>query len=182
MIFVNSVEERKDFTGLVMLNARKMLLIVLFLTTGLVVGGAYLLLNSSGKEPMDFRGIKWGSLIQDVKGMKLVGEEGDLKLYEKENDPLIVMDSNVDRIIYGFFKDRFYSVIVYFHDLENFTKLKKRLVAQLGDPFQASQQGAERVFWNGDLINLLLNFDNQAGSGRLAYFFKPIQLETEVGS
>jgi hypothetical protein len=143
----------------------------------LVIG--YLVLSSTQKEPADFRGIKWGINIGDLKDMKLLAEEGDLKFFEKENESTKIGDADVEKIVYGFYKDRFYNVMIYYRSPSNFTKIQDAFSREFGKPFQPTES-EKKLFWNGENVNLLLNFDDASESGRVTYFFKPIQLEIEV--
>jgi hypothetical protein len=140
----------------------------------------YLVFSGTQKEPADFRGIKWGSNIRDLSEMKLLAEEGALKFYEKTNDRQKIGEAYVDKIVYGFHKDRFYTVMIYYTSPENFARIRDSLSSALGSPSQANES-EKKLFWNGEQVNVLLNFDDAAKSGRITYLFKPIQLEVEVG-
>jgi hypothetical protein len=144
----------------------------------LVVIG-YVFLSGAKNEPADFSGIRWGSNIRDLAGMKLLAGEGDLKFCEKENDRTKIGDADVDKIIYGFYKDRFYNVMIYYRSPLNFAKIRETLSREFGKPFQPNAS-EKKFFWSGEHVNLLLNFDDAANSGRVTYLFKPIQLEIEV--
>ena len=156
------------------------------LKLGLIVGTAavlviaYLFLTSTAKEPDDFRGIKWGSNIRDLPDMKLLAEEGDLKFYEKTNDRMKIGDVDADKIVYGFYKDRFYNVMIYYSSPAYFTRIRETLSDTFGKPFQPNES-EKKLFWNGEHVNVLLHFDDTTNSGRVTYLFKPIQLEIEVG-
>jgi hypothetical protein len=145
-----------------------------------VVAVAYLFLSNTPKEPSDFRGIKWGSNVRGLPEMKLLAEEGDLKFYEKTNDGPKIGDVDVDKIVYGFYKDRFYNVMIYYSSPASFTRIRETLSNTFGVPFQPNET-EKKLFWNGEHVNLLLNFDEATNTGRLTYLFKPIQLEIEVG-
>jgi hypothetical protein len=145
-----------------------------------VLGIAYLVISGTQKEPADFRGIKWGSGVRDLPDMKLLAEDGTLKFYEKANERKKIGEADVDQIVYGFHKDRFYTVMVYYSFPANFSRIKNTLSSAFGTPFQANES-EKKLFWNGEHVNLLLNFDDAANTGRITYLFKPIQLEIEVG-
>jgi hypothetical protein len=156
------------------------------LKVGLVVAAAavlvltYLVMSDSPKEPSDFRGVKWGSNIASLLDMKLLAEDGALKFYEKTNEQKKVGEVAVDQIIYGFHKDRFYTVMIYFHSPGEFARIRETLSGAFGNPAQVNE-AEKKLFWNSEHINLLLNFDDAANAGRIIYLYKPIQLEVEVG-
>lgn len=158
---------------------KRVLLGVLAAVLAALLGAGYLLLPNPKKEPTAFRGIKWGSNLRDLPEMTLLAEEGDLKFFEKANDLTRVGDANVDKIIYGFYKERFYNVMIYYSSPEDFAKLREALAKEFGPPFQPIES-EKKCFWNGEQVNLLLNFDEASATGRIIYLFKPIQLEIEV--
>jgi hypothetical protein len=156
------------------------------LRVGLMVAAAvaltltYLLMSGADKEPDDFRGIKWGSYIGSLPDMKLLAEDGALKFYEKTNEQKKVGVVKVDEIVYGFHKDRFYTVMIYFSSAADFTRIQETLSQTFGNPEPAKEMEKKRL-WNGEKVSLLLTFDDAANSGRIICLFKPIQLEIEVG-
>jgi hypothetical protein len=153
------------------------LVLVAVLAAILVI--AYLFLSSAAKEPTDFGGMKWGSSIRELPDMKLLAEEGDLKFFEKAGNPAKIGDVNVDRIIYGFYKERFYNVMIYFSSPSDYSRIQETLSRDFGKPLQPNQS-EKKLFWNGENVNLLLSFDEASNTGRIIYLFKPIQLEIEV--
>lgn len=144
-----------------------------------LLGAGYLLLPATKKEPSDFRGMKWGSNVRDLPEMKLLAEEGDLKFFEKANELIRIGEIEVDKIVYGFHRDRFYNVMIYYSSPADFTRFREALSKEFGPPFQPVES-EKKCFWNGDQVNLLLNFDEASATGRIIYLFKPIQLEVEV--
>lgn len=160
---------------------KKLLLtVVLPVALAVAVAGAYLFWTSPREDPADFRGIRWGENIRNLTDLKLVAEEGNLKFYERENERMTLVDVPVERIVYGFYQDRFYSVLVYFNSAAGFVKIKDGLARELGAPFQPTDV-QRKYFWSGDMVNLLLSFDDASDKGRAAFFFRPIQLEAEIG-
>jgi hypothetical protein len=151
---------------------------LLLVIVALGVAG-YMLLAGPKKEPADFNGIKWGSTIGELAGMKLLAEEGNFKFFEKENERTKISDADVDKIVYGFYKDRFYNVTIYYRLPATFAKLQEAFSREFGKPFQPNAS-EKKLFWSGEHVNLLLNFDDASNSGRVSYLFKPIQLEIEV--
>jgi hypothetical protein len=157
---------------------RVLMLVLLGVLVALLVAG-YMFLSGAKKEPADFRGIKWGTNIRELPNMKVLAEEGDLKFLERENDGMKIDDADVEKIIYGFYKDRFYNVMIYYNSPLNFAKIRETLSREFGKPFQPVES-EKKLFWNGEQVNLLLNFDDASNTGRIIYLFKPIQLEIEV--
>jgi hypothetical protein len=131
------------------------------------------------KEPDNFRGVKWGESLENVPGMKPLAEEGDLKFYEKSGDEMKFEDAQVERIVYGAYKNRFHNVLVYYRSDENFMKIKKVLSRQFGDLVQV-EQAAKKFVWSGETLNVLLSHEDSSDTGKVTYLFKPVQSEAEV--
>lgn len=161
------------------IQEKRVLLTILAAVLVGLLGAGYLLLPDTKKEPAEFRGMKWGSNVRDLREMKLLAEEGDLKFFEKAGEVTKFGDAAVDKIIYGFYQDRLYNVMIYYSSPADFVGFREALSKEFGPPFQpvASEK---KCFWNGEQVNLLLNFDETSATGRIIYLFKPIQLEIEV--
>ncbi len=158
---------------------RRALIVAMVVVLAAAMAIAYMFLPGTKKEPADFRGMKWGSDIRELPDMKLVAEDGNLKFFQKPNDPMKVGDADVDKVIYGFYKGRFYNVMIYYRSPSNFARLQEMYSSEFGKPFQANES-EKKLFWEGEQVNLLLNFDEASDTGRITYLFKPIQLEIEV--
>jgi len=162
------------------IQEKRILLTILAAVLVGLLGAGYLLLPETKKEPAEFRGMKWGSKVHDLAAMKLLAEEGDLKFFEKAGEVTKIGDAVVDKIIYGFYQDRLYNVMIYYSAPAGFPKFREALSKEFGPPFQPIET-EKKCFWNGEQVNLLLNFDETSATGRIIYLFKPIQLEIEVG-
>ena len=141
--------------------------------------GVYIYTSATQGEPGDFKGMKWGADLHGFSGMKLLAEDGDIRYYRKENDSMKVDGTEVTRIIYGFHKNRFYNAMAYFGSERAFTSLKDAFSKEFGEPLQ-TDQNANKCFWNGETTSLLLTWDDASKAGRIAFFYKPIQMEVEM--
>jgi hypothetical protein len=65
-----------------------------------------------GGEPDGFRQIKWDTPITALSDMRLVWDDGDRKLYEREHDSLEMAGAKIHRIVYTFWRGRFSEVRV----------------------------------------------------------------------
>jgi hypothetical protein len=124
-------------------------------------------------EPADFRGMKWKSSVSQSSDMQFIAEDGELKFYEKKNENLKIGDALLDKIVYGFYRDQFYSVIIYYSSLPVYSKLKEIFIQQFGEPYQPNKF-VNKYFWYGDDVDILLTFDDVLKKGRISYFYKPI--------
>lgn len=150
----------------------------LFLAAALV----FALLGCGGSpaagEPDNFRDIKWGTEFSSLSGFNQIASEGELAFYQKANDSLQVEDIKLDQVIYGFHKGRFYTAMVYF-PASGFSRMKEIMSRKLGEPTMPDKTPSKLV-WDGSNVTVLLTTAEGSDSARLAYIFKPIQLEVEL--
>ncbi len=129
-------------------------------------------------EPDGFRGIIWGSSVKDLPGAEFLAKEGDQQFYTLKGEKLTIADARIDKIVYGFYKDRLFNVMVYYTGLPNFMKIKEVLMQQYGIPDQPNQY-IDKYFWDGSKVDIFANYDDISKEGRIAYFFKPLAGEME---
>ena len=130
-------------------------------------------------EPDGFRGIKWGTNISELPDMGLVEDAGDLKYYSRLYDSMKIGDTRVDRIIYGFYKDRFYRVEISFSEFSNFTRLKATFLDQYGSGYKPYSL-LEDYWWDGSTVSIVMDYNEILGKGRIIFFFKPISEEKKA--
>jgi hypothetical protein len=128
-------------------------------------------------EPADFRGIPWGTLLEDLPDMTYLGAIGNVKSYKRENDSMVLGEIRLLSVSYIFYKGRFCSVHVGFQGPSNFNGLKTRLFEAYGEPYRPSEE-MERYFWQGAQVDMALRYSEEpTQKGSLIYWFKPIMEE-----
>ena len=127
-------------------------------------------------EPDGFRGIKWGTNISELTDMRVVETGKDSLYYVRKNDTVKIGDADIDQISYGFYKSRFFQVLVEYKGYVNFTKLKAILIGQYGKPEQPNQL-MEKYFWSGQTVDIYFDYNEMLKNGNIYYSFRPIQQE-----
>jgi hypothetical protein len=127
-------------------------------------------------EPDGFRGIKWGTNISELSDMLVVESGKDTLYYSRKDENMKVGDADIDQISYGFYKNRFFVVLVEYHGHSNFTKLKAILIDQYGKAEQPNQL-MERYFWFGGTVDIYFDYNDMHKNGNIYYSFRPIQQE-----
>ena len=125
-----------------------------------------------------FRGIKWGTEAASVSGINQIAAEGNLLLYEKNDDQLQMGEVRLEQVVYGFYKGRFYMGMVYFPSA-GFKRIEEMLTRQLGEPAKPDNTPS-KLIWDGDTVSVLLSLGESSDQARLVYLYKPIQLEVEL--
>jgi hypothetical protein len=128
-------------------------------------------------EPDGFRGIKWGTNVSALSDMRLAEDNGEEKYYQRMNDKMQIGDTELERIVYGFYKDRFFVVIVTCRHHTNFVRLKETLFQLYGRGY-APTPSVEKYYWMGDNVNVVLDFKETPQKGLIWFSYKPI-LEEE---
>jgi hypothetical protein len=145
------------------------MIIVLFMSILIFLQTA----DAMNNEPDDFRGMRWSIDISGLSGMRLIAAEGDMKFYEKQNDNLAIGDAKASKIVYGFYKDSFYSLFIYYDGIVNFSKFKNIYIEKYGEAFHPNEY-INRFSWSGTNLDILLTFDDILKNGRIVYFYRPI--------
>ena len=130
-------------------------------------------------EPAGFRGIKWGTNISELHDMYIVEDVGDLKFYTRVYDRLRIEDADIERINYGFYKNRFYRVEIRFSEFSNFMRLKTAFFSQFGEGGKPHSD-LEDYWWIGSTVNILMSYNEITYRGGITLFFRPINEEKAV--
>jgi hypothetical protein len=145
-------------------------LLLLAMVLGLLVAVSALAFQN---EPASFRGIEWGANITELGDMGLIESEGNTRDYVKKNDKMKIGDADIERIAYGFYKGRFFSVMIAFKGYINYSQIKETLFQLYGSPEKPNQfMGDYR--WLGSDVWITLEYKEILDKGIIWYFFKPI--------
>lgn len=125
-----------------------------------------------------FKGMAWAANIRDLADLKLIGEEGEQKFYVREGEALDIHGTVADKVVYGFYKGRFYNAMVYFSSRKSFDRVRDELAREHGAPFRPDDSG-NKFFWASGKVNILLTYDDAQNQGRISYFYQPIESEIE---
>jgi hypothetical protein len=120
-------------------------------------------------EPAGFGGLKWGTEISSLKpsGFYDGGITFDeVTLYRRKDDVFQIGRARVRRIYYGFWRGRFYSVLIYVKGLDNFTHLKQVCFEKFGKGYKPNSF-IERYTWGGETTGILIDYNDLLREGRL---------------
>ncbi|THB63452.1 MAG: hypothetical protein D6E12_17010 [Desulfovibrio sp.] len=136
-------------------------------------------LDGLAQEPRGFRGLEWGNSAQGVQGLTLI-EQGDSYFYVREGEILRVGEAELTNIIYGYFQDRFYTVVVEFDGFANFTMILYALETKYGRAANADMQNFQH-YWFFDTVDIYIEYDPDTSAGNVFYVYTPIMEERERG-
>jgi hypothetical protein len=128
-------------------------------------------------EPSDFRGIPWGTFIEDLVDMAYLAGIGEVKSYKRENDSMVFGSARLSSVSYIFYRGRFCAVHLGFQGVSTFERIKKGLLKTYGKPYRPGEE-MERYFWQGEQVDIALRYsDEPSPKGSVIYWFKPIMAE-----
>ncbi|MCU0589175.1 MAG: hypothetical protein MUF52_13600 [Syntrophobacteraceae bacterium] len=160
-------------------TAKTVAIAVLAMTLLLICWAMFSFLSAPpDRQTEGFQGMAWAANIRDLPELKLIGEDGDQKFYVREGESLEIHGIVADNVVYGFYRGRFYSVMVYFSSMASFNQVRDRLAREHGSPFRHDESGL-RLFWTSGKVHILLTYDEPLSQGRISYFYQPIESEIE---
>jgi hypothetical protein len=126
---------------------------------------------SLGAQEADgFRGIKWGSDIKSVKGsMRYIRTDpsyGGIKLYSRKDDELKIGEAILESVEYGFWQDKFCTVVINFQGNSNFSSLKDTTFKKFGSGYQINPF-IENYVWDGEIARMMLDYKEILKKGYL---------------
>ena len=125
-----------------------------------------------GTEPDGFRGIKWGTSIDNLAGMKHLrtypGFEGIL-IYTKKDEDLRIGTANLKEVHYHFWQGKFFSVWIYTVGSVNWPGLKEATFEKFGAGYQDNED-IENFVWGGPQTMMTLKYSEITEKGALFIF------------
>ena len=99
--------------------------------------------------PTDFRGIKWGTPIKNIQGLKKIDSYEDRTHYIRKSDKLIVADKPVERILYHAIDGKLIAVTVNFTGYDTYLSIERLMKNLYGKPDDVSNTttGIERTWF-----------------------------------
>ena len=131
---------------------------------------------SSEKEPKGFRGIEWGTDINNMSSMAFDGKSSGSRIiyYTKKNEKLKIGVVNAKKITYGFYNGRFCSVYIYYRDPFRYA-MYNILETAYGKPIRENLLGVPNYLWENQRIAIRqFIFTDPEINDFVTYNFKPI--------
>jgi len=130
-----------------------------------------------GLEPAGFSGIKWETELSSLKEMKLFTKESNVGYYLRGDDAYKLKSGKVIPIYYGFWKDKFYVVVVKTKQVSDWEALKESVFEKYGagaKPFS----NQEEYLWVGKDATMALRYDSNSKSG--TYYIRSHTMEKKM--
>ncbi len=122
-----------------------------------------------GAELEGFRGINWGtdlSMLSDMVPSEADSSSSEINTYLRNGDELTIGAASLERIEYGFWKDKFCGVKVVTKGYSNWTGFRDVMFEKFGKG-DLTTKGQEEYFWSGEKTNMVLQYDRTTTIGVL---------------
>lgn len=120
--------------------------------------------------PNGFRDITWGTPLSKLTGMVVADNSGQVKYYRRTGDPLNLGEAELKRISYGFYKGKFYSVLIEFEGEANFEKAKTHLLTTYGETARIGSGGTSYMWGTADGASVNLKYSEITQQGYVFFF------------
>lgn len=130
-------------------------------------------------EPNGFRGITFGTSIDELPYMEKIRSTQHYEVYRKKGDKLEMDGVELNEIRYMFINKKFIGVTCVYTGLQNFDKLKKILTDRHGESIERSKQSkADRDYiWYGKNIpvRIMIIYSESYNVGSVAFIYKTLK-------
>lgn len=126
-----------------------------------------------------FRGQKFGTPLSEFQGLTLDKDKGDIKLYVKKDDNLVLGPVKLETIVYHFFQDKFYAVSLHTQERDDTLNLLRVALLAFGAGNQRPNARDDLdQSWQGKTAEAFFNVNSKTDKGSL--FIRENQLGAEV--
>ncbi len=107
-------------------------------------------------EPVDFRGVAWGSAVeQHASELRQVRKDDDVLVYVRNGEKMSMGQAEILKIAYRYFKDKFSAGIIQIYGGANKRYLRDALIDAYGEPVRLSKR-QELDTWDGETVQIVL--------------------------
>jgi hypothetical protein len=129
-------------------------------------------------EKNGFRDFKFSMSIDLFQNFKLIetSKDGFSKYYEKTDEVKKIGDYDTDRIIYGFYKDKLYIVMIYIKSYSNSKGILGIFESQYGKGYQANRYMNDYT-WFGKTITLSYDENSLTNDSKIFLYTNQFDIE-----
>jgi hypothetical protein len=145
----------------------------------LLVFGMFFILVEAGVAAdiqTGFGGIDWGISLNQVSGCEKIEERENIQYCIRSDQSHTLLGEIIPAVLYGFYQETFFAVIIGIEDDEAYIQTKNRLVERLGVPETAfDREGIVSTHkWTDRSVQIELFNDKSEQGFKLAYYYLPI--------
>lgn len=129
-------------------------------------------------QPDGFRGMKWGTRVENLKHLDLLEQAGGFEVYAKTDDKLSIGEVGLKKIVYMFYKGTFAGLVIEYESASNY-RIIQRTLADVYGPGQVLSGPKKKHHWDGFDIFIGHEFNIGTNKGRIVYAYKPVMEKSE---
>ena len=121
-------------------------------------------------------GVKWKTDISTLKNFEKLWQTDIVSFYVKPDVSHTLYEIQVPGVVYGFYSGMFFAAYVKIDDPAVYSRLKRKLTAEYGDPKTTqTMKNEQQIFtWREGNIKIKLKRYQQTGKMKLAFYYLPL--------
>ena len=121
-----------------------------------------------------FSGLSWGTDLSTIENLSELSRKENVGYYFRFNEIGLVYNTYVDRVVYGFYQNKFFAVYFRIKSRKDFDKIKESMTSDYGLPRAQLRVNRTIYIWEHKNINMKMKFYKKAGNHKLAYYYTPL--------
>ncbi len=119
--------------------------------------------------PIGFRGLRFGRERPSIPGLVPAYSEGAASYYRRRGDRLELGEMRLSDVLYGFFRDRLFAVVMRMENADDFEALRRAYQTKYGPPRAIPATLEEELVWSWPDAQIALTRDAEAGGVAVRY-------------
>jgi len=121
-----------------------------------------------------FSGLNWGTDLSTIENLSELSQKENVGYYFRFNETVLVYNTNVDRVVYGFYQNKFFAVYFRIKSRKNFDKIKESMILDYGPPRAQLRVNRTIYIWEHKNIKIKMKLYEKEGTHKLAYYYTPL--------
>jgi hypothetical protein len=122
----------------------------------------------------EFSGLKWGTNLSTIDNFSELSQKENVGYYFRFNEVGLIYNTHVGRVIYGFYRDKFFAVYFRIKSRKDFDKIKEFMISDYGNPRAQLRVNQTIYIWEHGDIKIKLKLFKKADTHKLAYYYTPL--------
>jgi hypothetical protein len=126
-----------------------------------------------------FLGIRWATNISNLADLVKVSEKNDVSYYRNPKKSYTVFDIETPHVVFGFYKDKFFSAYVQVESIQVFNRVIDHLTQKFGPPKKILKVLEQQTIyrWKHEDTKIKLKLHEQEGKMKLSFYYAPLSVK-----
>ena len=121
-----------------------------------------------------FLGLKWETNLSTIDDLSKLSQKENVSYYFRYNEIGLIYNTNLGRVIYGFYKDKFFATYFRIKSKKDFDKIKEFIISDYGPPRAQLRVNQKIYIWEHKNIKIKMKLNIMNGEHKLAYYYTPL--------